>query len=291
MAEDIIQEGAAQTEGDKIVIENIKNNTNNNKFCAEINEKLGGNNELSIYCKENGNLVLLDPSGAIPNNSVQQEDLVIYATLVARVKNKSLIVGKDDEVTTQINFVKGKDISSGQAASVENETKDPNTYGLLTTNWTNLGSLDSQLGEDLETFGMTNIDINFNSGFMPIITIDFVDIRGATLFEQGTCSPYGAFFHQPYPVFELTIKGYYGQPVRYYLACSKFTTSFDASTGNYKSRGEFLGHSYAFLSDILLGYVMAAPYMEGSEDILGKIYKDYLNYYEEMGYNQGKTKI
>jgi hypothetical protein len=162
MAEDIIQEGAAQTEGDKIAAEENKNNSNN-RFCADINTRVGDKDALAVYCKENGNMVLLDPSGAIPNNSVDQEDLLIYATLVARVKNKSLLLNKPDEVTTQINFVKGKDIAPGQAASVENETKDPNVYGLLTTNWTNLGSLDSQLGEDLETFGMTNIDINFNS--------------------------------------------------------------------------------------------------------------------------------
>lgn len=258
---------------------------NTNNFCAKINNDLDPSGlNVSAYCKENGNLLLLDPSGAINNNSVSQEDLVIYATLKAKVRNKSLVIDNQVENITSINFIKGKDAAPGQA---------PVGTSFLTTNWTDLGSVDSQLGEDLETFGMTNIDINFNSGFIPIITIDFVDIRGATLFEQGSCSPYGAFFHQPYPIFELTIKGYYGQPVKYTLHVNKFTTSFDPGTGNYKSRGEFIGYSYAFLSDIVLGYVMAAPYMTDydSDGKLIKIYEKYLKYYQELGYNNGVNKF
>ena len=251
-------------------------------FCAQINTDLESDNELAIYCKENGNLTLLDPAGAIPNNSVNQEDLVIYATLKSKVRNKSLIENKIPERVIEINFLKAKLTSPGEA---------PDGTSFLTTNWTNIGSLDSQLGDDLESFGMTAIDINFNGGFMPIITIDFEDIRGATLFEQGSCSPYAGFFHQPYPIFELTIKGYYGYPVTYYLHCQKFTTSFDGSSGNYKSKGEFLGYSYAFLSDILLGYVMAAPYIEGYEEKLTNIYNSYLKYYQELGYNEGPNKF
>ena len=261
----------------------VSGSTNN--FCAKINNDLDPSGlNISAYCKENGNLLLLDPSGAVNNNSVSQEDLVIYATLKAKVRNKSLVIDNQVENVTSINFIKGKDAAPGQA---------PIGTTFLTTNWTDLGSVDSQLGEDLETFGMTNIDINFNSGFIPIITIDFVDIRGATLFEQGSCSPYGAFFHQPYPIFELTIKGYYGQPVKYTLHVNKFTTSFDPGSGNYKSRGEFIGYSYAFLSDIVLGYVMAAPYMTDydSDGKLIKIYEKYLKYYQELGYNNGVNKF
>ena len=254
-------------------------------FCSRINQNLdpSGNN-LALYCKENGNMLLLDPAGAIPMDSVEQEDLLIYATLTARVRNKSLVIDNEEESLTTINFIKGKDTSPGQA---------PVGTSFLTTNWTDIGSIDSKLGEDLETFGMTNIDINFNSGFVPIITIDFVDIRGATLFEQGSCSPYGAFFHQPYPIFELTVKGYYGQPVKYFLHVNKFNTSFDPGTGNYKSRAEFIGYSYAFLSDIILGYIMAAPYMEDydSDTKLISIYDSYLKYYKELGYNNGVNKF
>ena len=97
------------------------------------------------------------------------------------------------------------------------------------------------------------------------------------MFEQGSCSPYAAFFHQPFPEFELTIKGYYGDPIKYRLAVSKaFNTKFNPQTGNYESRGEFIGYTYAFLSDIAIGYVLAAGKMDGSSQILSGIYTDYM---------------
>jgi len=251
-------------------------------YCSEINKLNGVENQFKQYCKEYGNLTVLDPAGAIANNGVDQENFIIYATLKASVKQKSLVHSKADEKVLEVNFLNGKQTQVGEA---------PLGTSFLSTNWTEISSVDSKLGQDLETFGMTNIDINLKPAIWPIITIDFEDIRGATLFEQGSCSPYAAFFLQPYPVFELTVKGYYGDPVVYWLSVKSFTTSFDAGTGNYKSKAEFYAYSYAFLSDILLGYVMAAPYMEGSDAVLTSIYQNYLKYYKEMGYNQGTANF
>lgn len=239
--------------------------------CKDIGENL--------CLKSSKGILLVDPSGYIVNNSIKHEDLIVYASLVARVKTKSLVIQKEEERSIQINFIKGLEARPGQA---------PIGTSFLTTNWTQIGSVESQLGTDLETFGMTNIEISFNASFTPKIVIEFVDVRGATLFEQGSCSPYGAFFHQPYPVFELTVKGYYGRPVKYFLALEKFNTSFDPSSGNYKSTGEFIGYSYAFLSDILMGYVFASPYMDGAKEKLVKIYEKYIKYMSDMGFGQGK---
>lgn len=239
-------------------------------ICGKVGEKL-------CLEKTSNSILLLDPAGYIANNSIKHEDLIVYASLVARVKPKSLVIKSKEERSIQINFIKGHQTTPGQA---------PVGTSFLTTNWTKIGSVDSQLGDDLETFGMTNIEISFNASFTPKIVIEFVDVRGATLFEQGSCSPYGAFFHQPYPVFELTVKGYYGRPVTYYLALEKFNTSFDPSSGNYKSTGEFIGYSYAFLSDILMGYVFAAPYMQGAKEKLVKIYEKYTKYIlDERGFD------
>jgi len=227
-------------------------------------------------CKKSAkSIMLLDPAGYIANDSIKQEDLIVYASLVARVKPKSLVIKKEEQRTIEINFIKGMDSSPGQA---------PVGTSFLTTNWTKVGSYESQIGEDLETFGMTNIDISFNASFTPKIVIEFVDVRGATLFEQGSCSPYAAFFHQPYPIFELTVKGYYGRPVTYYLALEKFNTNFDPASGNYNSTGEFIGYTYAFLSDVLMGYVFASPYMKGASEKLVKIYEKYTKYNLEKGF-------
>jgi hypothetical protein len=56
----------------------------------------------------------------------------------------------------------------------------------------------------------------------PIVVIDFIDVRGSAIFQNeanlknGT-NKYSTFFQLPYPLFELTIKGYYGKPVKYCL--------------------------------------------------------------------------
>jgi len=245
----------------------------NNLNITQINDYVKNiTNSTNEYVTSSNNLTLIDPAGTIKNNSVNQEDLFIYATLKARIKNKAFVTSQDDEEIS-ISFLKNKDTELGAISS-----------DFLSTNWTEIGNKKVEFGRDLETFGIENIEISINAGFIPTVSIDFVDVRGATLFEQGSCSPYAAFFYQPYPIFELTVKGYYGYPIKYYLAIKSFTTSFDASTGNYKSKGEFIGYSYAFLSDILLGYVMAAPFMDGAKDILKNIYAKYNDLYEEREY-------
>ena len=160
----------------------------NQLICSEVNGELKVDNNGTEYCTDNGNVTLINPAGAISNNVGNQSDLITYASLRANVKTKSLVTNRVDENIIAVNFLKAKESNPGTA---------PEGTSFLTTNWTKVGSLSSQLGDDLETFGMTNIDININSGFVPTITIDFEDIRGATLFEQGSCSPYAAFSTNP----------------------------------------------------------------------------------------------
>ena len=76
---------------------------------------------------------------------------------------------------------------------------------------------------DFQGFGINSITIKFGADFTPMVSINFTDIRGETLFSQGDVNtPYTAFFHLPYPQFELTLKGYYGKAVQYRLALLKF---------------------------------------------------------------------
>ena len=159
----------------------------------------------------------------------------------------------------------------------------------LTTAWTEIGG--SQLDDtgtrgDLEGFGITNVDIEIKGSYIPRVVVDFVDIRGATLFEQGSCSPYGLFFHMPYPTFELTLKGYYGKPVTYYLNLQKFNTKFNTETGNFEAKAEFIGWSYAFLADMLMGYIRCSNYMDGqwkAQPKLKQKYDETIKYYIDNG--------
>ena len=61
----------------------------------------------------------------------------------------------------------------------------------------------------LKSAKMYVIDIDVKGyNAIPQVTIHFVDVRGKTLFESPSNSPYKTFFHLPWPIFYLTIKLY-----------------------------------------------------------------------------------
>jgi hypothetical protein len=208
---------------------------------------------------ENG-LRLIDPN---PNNQqiVPLEDLFIYVKLKANQKSKTLLIQNEDGKTDISTINKNNVILSVPQEKVEGSQLFK-TKPVLTTDWTEIGgfkSFNNEIsGKDFEGFGITNIDIKIQSQTSPQIVIDFVDVRGATLFEQGSCSPYGLFFSLPYPIFELTLKGFYGRPINYYLNLVKFTSKFNPENGNMECRAEFVGYTFAFLADVIVGYVKAS---------------------------------
>ena len=216
---------------------------------------------MSERVTNNGNITIVDPNFK-NTKTVDQEDLFIYVKLLARTKSRSILTQTES---------KNVSIEQTLRAGDTNFTY-PDSSVNLNTDWTDIGGSKIDGGTDFGTFGITGIDIDINSSVQPKVTIDFVDIRGATLFEQGTCSPYASFFHMPYPVFELTVKGFYGKPVKYTLALRKFTSKFNPSTGNFEIRGEFIGYTYAFLADLVMGYALAAPYMPGGSGRLNDIW-------------------
>ena len=90
------------------------------------------------------------------------------------------------------------------------------------------------------------------------------DIQGRSLFEQGENSLYSAFFNFPYPLFYLTLKGYYGKAIRYRLSLTSFNASFDAATGNYDIDLKLIGKFTALLFDTPLSYASTSPYIYNS---------------------------
>lgn len=235
-----------------------------------------------IQAGNNINIIDPNPEG----HTINHEDLYIYASLVAKTKGRSFITQKINDSYQEVETIP---ISTVDLMVSDSATQNKNKRTFLSTNWTEIGGSqfkDTNVSGDLESFGITNIDIEIKGSYIPKVVIDFVDIRGATLFEQGSCSPYSLFFHLPYPVFELTLKGYYGKPVTYYLNLIKFNTKFNSQTGNFESRGEFIGWSYAFLADILMGFVRCSAYMDErwqAREILKDKYDETLKYYIENG--------
>ena len=238
----------------------------------------GGQNVHTTHVADN--LILIDPNKVqtrmgVEDRLVRHEDLVMYVNLTARIIPRSKILvtegNSDSDVKVdlfagQINFLKPggkKSLDSdwtdaftdpGINKVVRNEEIDDEGSMFISKTIENK--------TDFHGFGIKNIDIKQNASFIPEVTINFVDVRGMTLFEQGdTASPYTAFFHLPYPVFELTVKGYYGKGVRYQLALTNFNASFDASSGDYNVTANFIGNHVALLNDIKMQQAMIAPYL------------------------------
>ena len=237
----------------------------------------------SVYSKQIcDNLILIDPNKiesqngqSIEDRLVRHEDLVIYVNLVARVIPRSkLIDGKGasdsgvkiDLFNGEINFLKPLNKKSLDSDWTDAFT-DPSVNKIRREEDTDdkgqtFYSKSIENKSDFQGFGITGIDIKISSSFVPQVTINFTDVRGKTLFEQAeTNTPYTAFFHLPYPQFELTVKGYYGKAVKYQLALTQFNATFDPNSGDYNVTGTFIGNHIAMLNDINLQQAMLAPYL------------------------------
>lgn len=126
---------------------------------------------------------------------------------------------------------------------------------------TRYSDVDSSVGPKYEGFGITDIEITINSSYVPQVEIEFTDNRGLSLFNLGKNSPYAALHSFPPPLFQLTVKGFYGGQLTYDLHLVKQHTRFDTNTGNYVVSATFIGRTYAPLTDVLFKYVEIAPYM------------------------------
>jgi hypothetical protein len=109
--------------------------------------------------------------------------------------------------------------------------------------------------------GITNISVDTNLSFIPSVRISLEDVQGRALFQLGNNSPYAAFFNLPYPPFYLTLKGYYGQAVRYQLNLEKFNARFNTFSGNYQIDLDFKGYKFNILNEVAVGHLIATPHM------------------------------
>ena len=52
---------------------------------------------------------------------------------------------------------------------------------------------------------------------------------------------------------------------------TKFNSKFNSQTGNFEITANFIGFTYAMLSDMLIGYLKAIPYTERGKELYKKI--------------------
>ena len=109
--------------------------------------------------------------------------------------------------------------------------------------------------------GITSISIKTSTSFIPQVSMTLEDIQGRALFQLGDNSPYSAFFNLPYCPFYLTLKGYYGQAIRYQLNLKTFNARFNSYSGNYSIQLEFVGYKFNILNEVSMGNLLAAPHM------------------------------
>jgi len=225
----------------------------------------------------------IDDFGNIKDRLVDHENLVMYANLEADVLPRTkLAVGispQDSGLETisvaKINFLKPTknsylgtgyyDELTGQNTTQAKGINQPLELTEGGNNGENLYTRTSVVDEkniiDTGLLGITSINIRTNTSFVPTVEILLEDVQGRGLFQLGDNSPYSAFFQLPYPQFYLTLKGYYGQAVRYQLNLTKFHASFNGFTGNYTVRLQFVGYKFNILNEISMGHLLAAPHM------------------------------
>lgn len=219
-----------------------------------------------------GKLLWYDPN-PIDNEPIDLEDLTISVDLEVTSKNRSVIVVNNVNNTSSVSSTGKKRITNVNFFN----GSDYNGNRKLTTNYTNIQDLNSDLTDNNELLGIDSINIDFNSSYAPMVKIKFVDIRGAAMFANGGNSDYKFFFELPYPIFNLTIKGYYGRPVNYCLHLLRFNANFNSQTGNFEIDCDFIGFTYALLTDMLMGLVRASVSTSRGQNIFAKIKAEYKN--------------
>ena len=234
------------------------------------------------------NLIVVDPNktidsfGNIRERIVDHENLVMYANLEAEVVPRTkLAVGgsPEDRIRTisvaKINFLKPTknsylgtgyyDELTGQNSTKYEAVNQPKQVPINPGNGEKPYIINTVADEtnviDTGLLGMTSISIRTSTSFIPSVSIRLEDVQGKALFQLGNNSPYAAFFNLPYCPFYLTLKGYYGQAIRYQLNLEKFSASFNSYSGNYIVDLEFKGYKFNILNELSFGHLLAAPHM------------------------------
>lgn len=236
------------------------------------NDKINQNENILVRVDQQ-NIIHIDPNSVVDSNGqiqprlVDHENLVMYLNLEADLVPRTTFYANNQENPLT-------SIAQGTFNLLRNQG-DKNAFeNNFDTNWTetfvsnnNIGKNNTTGGNTIydptaQTFGIESVSIVVKgANNIPQVSINFVDVRGKTLFESPENSPYKAFFHQPWPIFYLTVKGYYGKAIRYRIQLVDFKSKFNGSNGNFEITTKFVGSTYAFLNDILFQNAVNAPFM------------------------------
>lgn len=231
--------------------------------------------------------------GKVYDKIINPEDYCIGLSIMTVLCNRGQSLASGDQALiaswentgedSKVNFMSGTLIKSVKNDSIHNNLNIP----YLTTNYADMYVSDLVHYGTTEMIGIKSVNIDFENATLPVITVQFTDVRGMSLFTPKEFSKLGltntsgkvdkdnvaqcffqCFFKFPYPKFNITVKGFYGRPVTYEATCDKFDTDFNAENGNFDVTVRFIGYKYSFLSDITTEMLLIAPYT----DYLGEQY-------------------
>ena len=281
------------------------------------------NSENILVDYDYNNIIVVDPNKVVDTNGnvkeryVKQENLVIYANLECNVLPRTkLAVGSSNTTDIKtvsiasINFLKpgNKEFMDIGYTNELTGLKKVNKNGTEQNNPNNLQqsaknddyylNQSSNLNGDERAsdnglLGITSISIRQNTSFMSTITVELEDVRGKALFESGNSSPYAAFFNLPYPLFNLTIKGWYGKALKLPLMLQNFTSRYDGNSGNFKITLTFYTYKFTVLTEISMGAIQATPHMYKSNVTVQKLSggPNATTPVQDVVYEQGYQKI
>jgi hypothetical protein len=255
------------------------------------------NSENILVKVDQNNLVYVDPNSVVDSDGQvqprghKQENLVMYLNLEADLVPRTTLISDDNVGNTLTQ------IASGKLDFLRNATGDGNFDSTWTDSFvpkpiqgqetTYQDGFDVTFGENEfkdpsgQTFGIESVSISVKgANYVPQVTINFIDVRGKTLFESSENSPYRAFFHLPWPIFYLTVKGYYGKAIRYRLHMTKFSSKFNESNGNFEITTTFVGSTFAWMNDIPLSAIINCPYMYLVEETKNTTFNEKTGLYE-----------
>lgn len=195
------------------------------------------------------------------------EDLCVGVKLEVAVPGRAISASNDNTTISWQTIIEDANLFGG-------------TDGYLSTSYSDISSLDAHSGGNKDSFGIEYINIHYNSWNFPEIDMKLIDVRGNALMnplesrkddniKKG--SFLNALFTFPYPIFKLTVKGYYGKPVTYKLTVRDVRTNFNASNGNFEITVKFIGYMFGYLNDIPMQYLLIAPDInyDGKTHLLG----------------------
>lgn len=224
---------------------------------------------LEDYCIAMNIEVEISSRDSISQNN-SKKDVIIMQWDNSDVNNKE-----------SISFLGGTKIGGYDISGLDRKARISGAQQNLTTYYADMYVGDLIDYGTTEMIGIKSVDIQYEKSCVPIITIQFTDVRGLSLFQPTELSRnnsyegikglnkdniaqsfFQCFFKMPYPKFTIYLKGFYGEPVSYVVSCDKFDTNFNSETGDFDVTVRFIGYSYSFLTDVSFDALMISPYCE-----------------------------